>query len=238
MLAAGGVAPLGHSSHILPCWRIRPASRPASSPKPQKKSARIGPRIAPPVSCAITSRCSGASDSGSVVARNTGAPSGIARGSTAIVRPREQRHAEAADRTVDLRLERAGQRRRHFAKEDVARILVEQLPATARDARGPTRECPASTLRPSSVRRGRSARARPSETAGRSGRRSRRASRRLRRAATRPEPWICRKNASTGSVDVHERLAGDVRLAARRCRRAASTERRGGLRVVRARACP
>ena len=38
--------------------------RPASAPKPQKKSARTTPRIAPPVSCAITSRCSGVFDSG------------------------------------------------------------------------------------------------------------------------------------------------------------------------------
>ena len=43
-------SPRGHSSHILPCWRMRPANSPASSPLPQKKSARTAPRIAPPVS--------------------------------------------------------------------------------------------------------------------------------------------------------------------------------------------
>ena len=51
---------------------MRPARSSASSPKPQKKSARTGPRIAPPVSCAIVSRRSGSSDSGCVVAMNTG----------------------------------------------------------------------------------------------------------------------------------------------------------------------
>src|SRR5437660_765735 len=37
---------------------------PACPPVPQKKSARTTPRIAPPVSCAATTRTSGASESG------------------------------------------------------------------------------------------------------------------------------------------------------------------------------
>jgi thiol:disulfide interchange protein DsbC len=80
----GGGSPRGQSSHIAPCWRMRPACAPAASPVPQKKSARTAPRIAPPVSCATTRRSSGCVDSGIVVARNTGAPSGTKRGSTAI----------------------------------------------------------------------------------------------------------------------------------------------------------
>lgn len=69
---------------MRPGWRMRPAWIPASGPVPQKKSARSAPRIAPPVSWAITRRSSGLAESGKVVARNTGAPKGTWRGSTAI----------------------------------------------------------------------------------------------------------------------------------------------------------
>ena len=43
--------------------------------------------MAPPVSCASISRRSGVLVFGQVVERKTGAPSGIARGSTAMLRP-------------------------------------------------------------------------------------------------------------------------------------------------------
>ena len=72
---------------MRPCWRMRPASVPASIPAPQKKSARTAPRIAPPVSCAAIRRTSGCEESGMVVARNTGAPRGTERGSTAMLWP-------------------------------------------------------------------------------------------------------------------------------------------------------
>ena len=72
-------------------------ARPASSAppavrrrrrSPRRSRARTAPRIAPPVSCASIRPRSGCEDSGYVVARNTGAPSGIERGSTASVRSR------------------------------------------------------------------------------------------------------------------------------------------------------
>ena len=103
----GSFAPFGHRSHIRPSCRMRPASRPACVPNPQKKSARTGPRIAPPVSCASVSRVSGVVDSGIVVARYTGAPSGTKRGSTAMVRSASERYAERALRSVDGRFERS-----------------------------------------------------------------------------------------------------------------------------------
>ena len=71
---------------MRPDWRILPAWLPAGSPKPQKKSARTAPAMAPPVSCATIRRLSGSAVLGQVVARKTGTPSGITRGSTAIER--------------------------------------------------------------------------------------------------------------------------------------------------------
>ncbi len=62
-------SPFGSSTHILPDWRILPASAPAASPNPQKKSARTPPAIAPPVSCATMRRSSGSLVLGHVVAR-------------------------------------------------------------------------------------------------------------------------------------------------------------------------
>ena len=124
--AAGNGAPFGHSSHIRPSCRIRPASRPASTPNPQKKSARTAPRIAPPVSCASTRRFSGVVDSGHVVARKTGAPSGTERVSDRDRAPGRERNAERADRPVDGGLERTRRERCDLAEEHVARIFLEQ----------------------------------------------------------------------------------------------------------------
>ncbi|MNN58872.1 hypothetical protein D3C81_1739440 [compost metagenome] len=65
---------------------MRPAVSPAASPAPQKKSARTPPLMAEPVSCANIRRWIGSVESGHVVERNTGTPSGIVAGSTAIDR--------------------------------------------------------------------------------------------------------------------------------------------------------
>src|SRR5690606_27712203 len=59
----------------------------ASPPQPQMEAPRPLPRTAPPVSWAYTSRRIGALLPGWVPSMNAGAPSGVARGSTAIERP-------------------------------------------------------------------------------------------------------------------------------------------------------
>jgi hypothetical protein len=123
---AGGPASFGHKSHMRPSCFIRPANRPASSPNPQKKSARTAPRIAPPVSCASINRRSGCVGQRVRRGEEDGRPErNRARidGERALA---QERHAERADRAVDLGLGRARRRRRDFAKEDVARILVQQ----------------------------------------------------------------------------------------------------------------
>ena len=103
----GSGAPFGHSSHIRPSWRMRPASRPGCVPKPQKKSARTGPRIAPPVSCASVSRVQRLGRQrprGGEVHRRTERNEARVDGDRALG---EQRHAERAERPVDRGVERA-----------------------------------------------------------------------------------------------------------------------------------
>ena len=176
-------ASFGHRSHIRPVLlhaaRLRARRRRRS---PRRNRARTAPRIAPPVSCASISRCSGCVDSGYVVARKTGAPSGIERGSTAMRALAQQRHAERAERAVDRRFERARRGGGHFAKEHVARILVEQRRQLVGIAPAPFANRLHRRALERAARRDRSARGRSSGTGGRSGRRSRRASRCRRRA--------------------------------------------------------
>ena len=216
----------------------RPRARPAA-PKPQKKSARTAPRIAPPVSCASTSRCERRRrqrhrrrEEDRRAQRNRARIDG----DRAL---REQRHAERPDRPVDARVERSRRRRRHFAEEHVARILVEQR----------AQSCPgcafAHALMPciDARSRGRSPRS-ISTRADRAVRmavlvgvaQAHHASR--RRARCGPIPGSRRKNASTGSATYTSalpasgaRAALDVR--ARPVRHDLACPRRG-----RARACP
>ena len=78
---------LGMSTHIFPACFIFPACLPASGPNPQKKSARTLPLIALPASWATMRRCNGLFELGQVVARKTGDPWGMARGSIARLLP-------------------------------------------------------------------------------------------------------------------------------------------------------
>ena len=116
---------------------MRPASCAASSPKPQKKSTRSGPRIAPPVSWANTRRWSG---------RRRQRPS---RGEEHRRAKRNrawidcdrttcrERHAEGADRAVNRRGGVQGQ----LAKENVARVFVEQCRQRLRMLPCPLLDC-------------------------------------------------------------------------------------------------
>ena len=78
-----GATPRGTSSQASASCRWRPAGNAASAPNPQNRSKRSGPRMAPPVSCASTSRASGAPVAGCSLRITSGAPSGMKRGSIA-----------------------------------------------------------------------------------------------------------------------------------------------------------
>ena len=186
----GGGASFGHRSHIRPSWRIRPASRPGVVAEAPEEIRAHG----------AADRAAGVLRQHQPLERPSSTAATSSRGTparrAASSADRRRSRARAASGTPSVPIGPSiaassdpGASGGDFAKEDVARIFVEQRRQLRRDCARPHALMPCIDARSSGrSRRGRSARARSSGTDARSGRRSRRASRCRRRARRVPSP--------------------------------------------------
>ena len=195
------------STNNWPWAFMRPAMACAFAPKPQNTSPRTGPRMAPPVSWAIRSRSNGAVGPGRI---------GIRRGGRHEERraqrmqpeidgqagARRQRHAFAAVRAE----RRIGQRR--LAEEDIGAVGLHHPARPDRDAPSARRGSIAARPFRAGSRLRRSACGRWRYRAGRSGPHRRPAPWLPSSNATRPEPWMWRKNTAIGSSRIEQDRGG------------------------------
>ena len=198
----GSGAPFGHNSHMRPSWRMRPASRPAlraeapeevGAHRPADRAARILREREP------RERCGRQRPRGGEKHRRAERNRARVDGDRALRRAAARRACPAVRRSSRRASPRGGGG--NFAEEHVARILVEQ-----RAQPGPDSPCAqaliacidarSSVSSPRSISTRRDRAVRMAVLVG------------VVRAritvpsvsAMRPEPWISRKNASTGSA--------------------------------------